>query len=586
MILSSKDWFRFQSVLCTRTIQHRSWIKSRVFHTFYVGLPDRRNTCASPRCFISLRPAFDIAPIDGFLSAEYTLINTINNAAFNPKPLLETQPRCPTGNCTWPPFTSLGFCFKCQNVSQLVRDSSTYVDRFEYIKSSTVRIPAESARPRRNYTWSYTWRTYNYKFPELNGQILHTTPVGSLQHSLSTTFETSEGRNPAFFVIQLGWDGFTAFNFTDGASIPTVSLLLLIRTSTQQSHPGGVLAADLCALSFCAQKRKVSMVLNQLSSVILETVHGTKNVQSKPVQDGYATEDDLEAGLSFTGADFNMSFSELGFGKDPSLWLINLEDLIKAFEGNLSGTPGSSAVPKATSNFIGAFNASSNISMTMNNIATAMTNYFRDSSNITVTGQVGQTESYVHVNWLWIILPAFLVLAGTIFLLLAMFESKRSGACVWKTSELALLFHGLETSHPELNAPHRSSEMEDMASKINVKMAITSDGRRILRQEKSSIMVTWFEMLGRDAWPVRPISASPWFFLLFFNFHFLISFPHLVWSTEKLRDYEITIYSFGYLSLVMKFRPRKPLRFDRPLKIPISLIYVSHSRFLTVATEK
>ena len=232
------------------------------------------------------------------------------------------------------------------------------------------------------------------------------------------------------------------------------------------------------------------MILNQLSSVILETAHGTKNVQSKPIRDNYGTEEDLSAGLSFTGADFNLSFSELGFGNDPGAWLINLRDLINAFEGNLTGTADSGAVPKATSNFIGAFNASSNISMTMDNIATAMTNYFRDSSQVTVTGQVGQTESYFHVNWLWIILPAFLVLTGIIFLLLAMFETKRLGACVWKTSELALLFHGLEKSHQELKAPHRSSEMEVMASKIGVKMAITSDGTRILRQEKNSIMST------------------------------------------------------------------------------------------------
>lgn len=430
-----------------------------------------------------------MAKTGGFLSAEYTLINTINNAAFNPKPLLETQPRCPTGNCTWPPFTSLGFCFKCQNVSQPVRDSSTYVDRFEYSNSSAYppgSIPAETAIGRRNFTW----RTYTYEVPKLNGHILRTSLIGSGHHSFSTTFEASEGLNPAFFVVQLGWDGLTAFNFTDGASIPTVSLILLIRTSTQWSNPGGVLAADLCALSFCAQKRNVSVILNQLSSVILETAHGTKNVQSKRIKDDYGTEGDLSAGLSFTGADFNLSFSELELGNNPGAWLINLRDLINNFEGNLTGTAGSEAVPKATSNFIGAFNASSNISMTMDNIATAMTNYFRDSSHVTVTGQVGQTESYFHVNWLWIILPAFLVLTGTIFLLLAMFETTRLGACVWKTSELALLFHGLEKSHQELKAPHRSSEMEDMASKIGVKMAITSDGTRILRQEKTSIMST------------------------------------------------------------------------------------------------
>ena len=121
--------------------------------------------------------------------------------------------------------------------------------------------------------------------------------------------------------------------------------------------------------------------------------------------------------------------------------------------------------------------------MTMDNIATALTNYFRDSSNVTVTGKAGKSESYVHINWAWITFPALLVVAGIIFLLLAMFETKRRGARVWKTSELALLFHGLEKSDQDLDAPNRSSEMEHVASGIRVKMAKTLNGGLILRRE-------------------------------------------------------------------------------------------------------
>lgn len=122
--------------------------------------------------------------------------------------------------------------------------------------------------------------------------------------------------------------------------------------------------------------------------------------------------------------------------------------------------------------------------MTMNNIATAMTNYFRDSSNETVIGQAGQTHLYVRVIWPWITLPAFLVLAGTVFLILAMFETKRLGASIWKTSELALLFHGSEESYRDLNALDQSSEMENVAAGIKVKIARMSNGKLTLRREK------------------------------------------------------------------------------------------------------
>lgn len=165
---------------------------------------------------------------------------------------------------------------------------------------------------------------------------------------------------------------------------------------------------------------------------------------------------------------------------------MNLDNLISSFKGSLIGSTDSEAVPKATSNIIAAFNASSNISMTMDNIATAMTNYFRGSSDITVAGQAGQIEPYVHVIWPWITLPAFLLIAGTIFYYLH--ETKRFGARVWKTSELTLLFHGLrESNQEEPNPFHRSSEMEHVPSGTRVKMAKTSGSRWILRREKTLI---------------------------------------------------------------------------------------------------
>ena len=420
--------------------------------------------------------------IDGWVSVDYTLINAISNAAFNPNPLSEAQPRCPTGNCTWPPFVSMGFCFKWQDISQPVRDSSSYFDKrekFDPDRGPFAGIPGMSLGHRRDYNW----RNYTYTFPELNGQVLQSkggyVEVG--KRSFSTRFDMDIGLNPGFFVVQLDWDGVTSFNFIDGTSVPTVSLLIFIRTSTQKSNPGAVLAADLCALSFCAQKRKVSVSLDQLTSTVLQTVNGIKNVQSKPEREGYGTGHDLEKGLSFTGDDFNKTFSERNGDIDPTTWVINLQYLLSIFEGSLTGT----SMLRASSNIISAFHASSNISMTMNNIATAMTNYFRDSSNETVVGQAGQTELFVHVTWVWITLPAFLVLAGTLFLMLAMFETKRLGASIWKTSELALLFHGLEESSPDLNAPlDRSSEMENMALGIRTKMAKTSSGKWVLRREK------------------------------------------------------------------------------------------------------
>ena len=195
--------------------------------------------------------------------------------------------------------------------------------------------------------------------------------------------------------------------------------------------------------------------------------------------------------LSFTGDNIDMKYPSLAHYDPGDIddWEYFLDKyVINPFTGNL--TNWSFEETEATSNIIGGFNASSNISMTMDNIATALTNWLRDSSNVTVAGQAGHVEFYVHVSWPWITLPAFLVIAGTIFLILAMYETERLGASIWKTSELALLFHGLEESDHELNNLLRSSEMEHTASSTKVKVAKTSSGRWMLRRERIPIKST------------------------------------------------------------------------------------------------
>lgn len=311
------------------------------------------------------------------------------------------------------------------------------------------------------------------------------------------------GRNsrinfPAFFVIPLTWNytaayNTTAFNFTDGTSIPAEALIIFIRTSSENSNTGDILAADLCALSFCAQKRKVSVSLNQPSSTILQNVYATRRWLN--ITDGNSDGMD-NMYLSFTGDNFTMTFPspEVNGKNDYNTlvtnWAINLKSLMRSFQGNLTDEVAFRNSPGTPPNVVGAFRDSSNISLAMNNIAMELTNYLRHSSNITVAGQAGQTEFYVHVIWPWIILPVFLVVTGTIFLMLVMFETKKLGARIWKTSELALLFHGLEESDQKLGTLLRSSEMEHMASKTRVKVAKTSGGRWILRREGTPITST------------------------------------------------------------------------------------------------
>lgn len=308
------------------------------------------------------------------------------------------------------------------------------------------------------------------------------------------------------------------FNFTDGTLTSGGGLIVFIRLNGQDPGIGDVLQADLCALSYCAQKRHVSVTLNQFSSTILQTVYGNP-ITDKTVLRKYPYNNTV---LSFIGDDFNITFPPLPIqpyydvntyrselteddtlkGASTESWENNMRFLMNQFQDKItpgfpfpklydSGNetnyedPHDVLRPQAAFHIIDAFKASSNIPMMMENIATALTNVIRDSSNFTVVGQVGQTHIYVTVIWPWIALPAFLVIASIIFLMLAMYESKRNGARVWRTSELALLFHGRKVWDEEgLQALRRVSDMERAASEIQVQMVKKSDGEWILQRER------------------------------------------------------------------------------------------------------
>ena len=333
-------------------------------------------------------------------------------------------------------------------------------------------------------TKTLNYRNWTYTLPDLNGQIL-TTPTGA--RSVNASLSLDGGAVPSFYMVSLSSTSITAFNLTNGVSIPMFTLSLLMRVSSQPSDAGAISSADVCALSFCAQRRNVSMSLNELSSTILQTVYST-HIWGKTDLSETAT------WLSFTGDNINMTYPSnltginAGNGLSWGSWGISLQALVDTFAGNVTVPlkwADRQEISDSSSNALTALSESPDIPMTMDNVASAMTNYFRNSSNATVVGQAGQSEVYICVTWPWIALPALLVSAGTVFLILVMLETKRRGVCVWKTSELAVLFHGLGGLEQEFAAINSESEIEHVAGGIRVRM-VNADGRGwTLRQEKA-----------------------------------------------------------------------------------------------------
>ena len=133
----------------------------------------------------------------------------------------------------------------------------------------------------------------------------------------------------------------------------------------------------------------------------------------------------------------------------------------------------------------------------MNNLADRMTDALRNlysipaaESDASSLGDVYTTQTYVHVTWPWLILPVGLVLASCAVLLAAVIESSRYRAVVWKSSSLAVMFHGIDGRVSEngsggnVHSMYRK-EMEMAAEEMKVRLAERRDGAIRLMEVKT-----------------------------------------------------------------------------------------------------
>jgi hypothetical protein len=119
----------------------------------------------------------------------------------------------------------------------------------------------------------------------------------------------------------------------------------------------------------------------------------------------------------------------------------------------------------------------------MGALAKAMTTYIRDPVQSKfanyVYGTASRVETYVHVQWHWIMLPTALVGMSILFLGGTMMKNESKRALAWKSSSLALLFHGLEGVRK--NTGEGMDQMRDVARKTRVVLIQSHNGEWKLR---------------------------------------------------------------------------------------------------------
>jgi hypothetical protein len=127
----------------------------------------------------------------------------------------------------------------------------------------------------------------------------------------------------------------------------------------------------------------------------------------------------------------------------------------------------------------------SNLNALTQGLVDSMTLFLRSSSytndlNGTTNG-IGTAwgnQAFVHGRWPWLFTPAMMVILTLALLIVAMVQNARRKCCVWKSSILATIYHGLERCPDE--SVEKVTEMEDVARKMAVNLSRSDDGRLAL----------------------------------------------------------------------------------------------------------
>ncbi|RAH48310.1 DUF3176 domain-containing protein [Aspergillus brunneoviolaceus CBS 621.78] len=393
--------------------------------------------------------------------------------------------RCPTGNCTWPRYRSVEMCSRCADV-----DSSRVVLSGWDISSFNVADYSHQTIPSTISMLNGTPFDVSIQIPSRKPGKFQL-PVPQYLYWVSNIQEQN---------LAISDDGTetlvrtTATGVANPLIVVAYAELHLPRIfSTSRSNlsiPFSVIKATECALSICTREYNLSVANGAQSVEVLDKDFGSFYIKgqvsavcwrpsSSPMTNWSKAGQSEWSGMTdpinfeFCGVDakyinstlplfgtITKGYSVAGAFNDGS---INWDD---------EQPPGFEHSGTASSSFIMRTN-DLGLETVVDRIASSLSNLARTKASSPIYGVFITQKTYVAVQWLWLILPAVLLLVGTVLLGATVLVTSHNGASLWKSSVLPLLFHGLELNLftrdmvVERGPCEMASEMEQMAGELN-----------------------------------------------------------------------------------------------------------------------
>lgn len=369
---------------------------------------------------------------------------------------------CPSDDCQWPQFQTLGVCSQCQDISQyltlacLNENGEWKSDRARAI-NETVYAPTRSCGYFLNASSAAPILMSGYSIRD----------NGSMGEALAArTFALHD-----FDMGQKFWDGSLLYKSTQ---VPLIDFLTVGTPVGSSPYSNSSPIALECVLKLCVQTIKTSFFNGNILEHVVDTFENNSqssvdqfvgNVKIGTLRHNFHNETIIPPGQATkfqvpngTIFDFAYALSSLF----PSSLTTQNETTPYSLKYQIYTGWETTAI---FTNFT-AMRSPGQVPSKMNDLAKALTNVMR--SNPSTSEQVfgtGSFETYVHARYGWLALPLVVAAATLGFLITTIRQASKANAGIWKTSSLATLMHGLSWDAKMSGEERPVWRMDDMMEK-------------------------------------------------------------------------------------------------------------------------
>ncbi|KAJ0419625.1 hypothetical protein BJY00DRAFT_313774 [Aspergillus carlsbadensis] len=397
---------------------------------------------------------------------------------------LEIQPHCPSGDCTWEPFLSLGYCSHCEDVTNWkVFDLDFGILTSEDQPWQSVGVPDVSI-------WEMVYQDPSH--PEILNITVYD-PLWSLA-AAEWDFDPESIDPPG---DDLGTPDVTQGMILKKASECTLEICLSEYNMSVVNHTLAVstMSIDYGELFFIDDDafREVNKTVcwkptSAPGDLTLERVHMDvfdyldygRNVSMNTTEFAICNFFPLLLSNQYwanRGIPGPFTDSEMFTGNTRAQYYYQVQDGDFVWDGDPCRE-----TPFATQERI----MQMTLQGTFANMVAALNQYSLETNNYTINGTAYSLQVHVRVGWPWLILPALLVLLGDVFFLLTLRANRQQKGALWKSSLLANLYHGLDNvvSAGGDNDYATASEMESAAEGVRVRLEHSQSHRRVVLHQQ------------------------------------------------------------------------------------------------------